>query len=166
VLGGKGAKKQAALVVMRRKEKEITQESDIEAIIHKALICRLGLSDGEQPYIVPMCFGYRKKTLYFHSALKGKKLDIIRKNQRVCFEFDVSTEIIPGEDACKWGMTYQSIIGFGRAVILEGFDEKLRAIEIIMSQYTDREFHFPDTALQNTAVIKVEIENMTGKQSI
>ena len=150
---------------MRRKEKEITKESDMEAIIHKALLCRLGLSDGDQPYIVPLCFGYQNKALYFHGATQGKKLDIIRKNQSVCFEFDVNSEIIKAEDACNWGMKYQSVIGFGRAVILENFDEKKRAIEIIMSQYTDQQFHFSDLAIQNTAVIKVEIENMTCKQS-
>ena len=150
---------------MRRKEKEIIQGSDIEAIIRKALICRLGLSDGEQPYIVPLCFGYRNRTLYFHCALEGKKLDIIRKNQRVCFEFDVNSAIIMDEDACKWSIKYQSVLGFGKAVIVENINEKQNAIEIIMSQYTDRQFHFSDMAVQKMAVIKVEIENMTGKQS-
>jgi len=32
--------------------------------------------------------------------------------------------IIKAEDACKWGMKFQSVIGFGRAVILDNFDEK------------------------------------------
>jgi len=150
---------------MRRKEKEIVQESDIEAIIRNARICRLGLSDGEQPYIVPLCFGYHSRTLYFHGALEGRKLDIIRKNQRVCFEIDVQAEILEAEEACEWGMKYQSVIGFGRAAILQDPHDKRRAIEIIMSQYSDRQFRLPDTAIQRTAVIKVEIESMTGKQS-
>ena len=151
--------------MMRRKEKEIAQESDIEEIIRSARICRLGLSDGEQPYIVPLCFGYHDGTLYFHGALEGRKLDIIRKNCHACFEIDVKTEIVQAEEACGWGVRYQSVIGFGRATILEDPHEKQRAIEIIMSQYTDRRFHFPDAAVQNTAVIKVDIERMTGKQS-
>ena len=150
---------------MRRKEREITEESDIESIIKRSLVCRLGLSDGDKPYIVPLCFGYKNKALYFHGASEGRKIDIIKKNQMVCFEFDVDTEIIEAENACHWGMKYLSVIGFGKAVFLEGFDDKQKAIDIIMSQYSDREFQFPDIAIERTAVIKVEIERMTGKQS-
>jgi len=150
---------------MRRKEKEITEASAIEAIIKKSLVCRLALSDGNFPYIVPLCFGYRDKVLYFHGSLKGKKIDIIRKNQNICFEFDINTEIVKAEDACHWSMKYKSVIGFGKAVLLEDLDEKRKALNIIMSQYSDRTFQFNDATLKGTIVIKVEIESMTGKQS-
>ncbi len=150
---------------MRRKEKEITEETAIEAIIQKSLVCRLALSDGNFPYIVPLCFGYRDKVLYFHGSLKGKKIDIIRKNQNICFEFDINTEIVKAEDACHWSMKYQSVVGFGKAVLLEDLDEKRKALNIIMSQYSDRTFQFNDATLKGTVVIKVEIESMTGKQS-
>jgi len=150
---------------MRRKEKEITEESAIEAIITKSLVCCLALSDGNSPYIVPLCFGYKDKVLYFHGSLNGKKIDIIRKNQKVCFEFDINTEIVKAEDACHWSMKYRSVIGFGKAVLLEDKEEKRKALNIIMSQYSDRTFQFNDDTLKKTGVIKVEIESMTGKQS-
>jgi len=150
---------------MRRKEKEITEASAIEAIIKKSLVCRLALSEANFPYIVPLSFGYRDKILYFHGPLKGKKIDIIRKNQNICFEFDINTEIVKAEDACHWSMKYQSVIGFGKAVLLEDLDEKRKALDIIMSQYSDGTFQFDDAILKKTLVIKVEIESMTGKQS-
>ncbi len=100
---------------MRRNEKEITDNSAIEAIINQSIVCRLGLSDGNMPYIVPLCFGYKDNTLYFHGALEGKKIDILRKNQNVCFEFDVDAEVVEKEKACSWGMKCQSMIGFGKA---------------------------------------------------
>jgi nitroimidazol reductase NimA-like FMN-containing flavoprotein (pyridoxamine 5'-phosphate oxidase superfamily) len=150
---------------MRRKEKEITEKAAIEAIIKKSLVCRLALSDNNSPYIVPLCFGYKDKVLYFHGSQKGKKIDIIKKNQKVCFEFDTNTEIVKAEDACRWSMRYRSVIGFGKAVLLEDLDEKRKALNIIMSQYSDRTFQFDDAILKKTAVIKLEIESMTGKQS-
>jgi len=150
---------------MRRKEKEITEASAIEAIIKKSLVCRIALSEGNFPYIVPLSFGYRDKVLYFHGPLKGKKIDIIKKNQNICFEFDINTEIVKAEDACHWSMKYQSVIGFGKAVLLEDLDEKRKALDIIMSQYSDRTFQFDDAILKKLGVIKVEIESMTGKQS-
>jgi len=150
---------------MRKKEKEITNQTDIEKIIKKSLVCRLALSDNGQPYIVPLCFGYKNRILYFHGAGEGKKIDIIKKNPLVCFEFDINTEIIRAENACKWGMRYQSVIGFGKAFIVENFDKKQKALEIIMSQYTEQKFQFSVAVMQKTAMIKVEIESMTGKQS-
>ncbi len=150
---------------MRRSEKEITDESAMEAIIHASLVCRLALSDGNQPYIVPLCFGYQNRTLYFHSALEGKKIDILKKNNRICFEFDVNSEIIKAEKACKWGMKYQSVIGFGKAVLVENIAEKKKALNIIMNHYSDRDFQFTDKAIKKIAVIKIEIEGMTGKHS-
>ena len=150
---------------MRRSEKEITDKLAIEKIINASLVCRLALSDGNQPYIVPLCFGYQDKTLYFHSALEGKKIDILKKNNRTCFEFDVNSEIIKAEKACKWGMKYQSVIGFGKAVLVENIAEKKKALNIIMNHYSDRDFQFTDKAIKKIAVIKIEIEGMTGKHS-
>lgn len=148
-----------------KQEKEIFKVSAIEAIIKKALICRIGLSDDEKPYIVPLSFGYKDKMLYFHSAAKGKKIDIMRKNPRVCFEIDINSKIIKAEDACKWSMRYQSVIGYGKAVLLQNADEKRKALKIIMSQYSDRPHHFIEKKVQKAAVIKVAIEDMTGRQS-
>jgi len=150
---------------MRKKENEITEASAIETIITKSLVCRLALSDDNSPYIVPLCFGYEDKVLYFHGSQKGKKIDIIKKNPRVCFEFDTNTEIVKAEDACHWSMKYRSVIGFGKAVLLKDKEEKRKALNIIMGQYSDGTFQFDDAILKKLGVIKVEIESMTGKQS-
>ena len=150
---------------MRRNEKEIIDNSAIEAIIKKALVCRLGMSEGNVPYIVPLCFGYKDNTLYFHGALKGKKICVLRKNQNVCFEFDVDVEVVKKEKACSWGMKYQSVTGFGRASLIDDIHKKRGALDIIMGQYTNQPYDFDDKFLRATAVIKVEIDKMTGKQS-
>ena len=150
---------------MRKKEKEITETSAIESIIHQSIVCRLGLSEGSLPYVVPVCFGYQDRTIYIHGSFMGKKIDMIQKNPNVCCEFDINTKIMQAENACDWGVKYQSVIGFGKASLLKDPDEKRKALSIIMSQYSDRSFQFPEKKLDKTAVIKIEIATMTGKQS-
>jgi nitroimidazol reductase NimA-like FMN-containing flavoprotein (pyridoxamine 5'-phosphate oxidase superfamily) len=150
---------------MRRTDKEISDEFGIKAVIEKAKVCRLGMIDGNKPYIMPLCFGYHDNVLYFHSSLKGRKIESIRKNPNVCFEFDLITEPIESENACEWSMKYQSVIGSGKAVFIESPDEKRKALSVIMAQYSDRIFRFSENKLKATAVIKVKIESMTGKQS-
>jgi len=150
---------------MRRKDKEIADLAEIESIIRESTICRLALADNEQPYIVPLCFGYKDNALYFHSAAEGKKIDILRKNKNVCFEFDVGSEIKTGKTACEWGLKYRSVIGFGNASFLEDPDSKQAALDIIMQQYSDESFAYSEKILKKMLVIKVEITHMTGKQS-
>lgn len=150
---------------MRRKEKEISDNRLIRTIIGKAKVCRLSMINGEKPYIVPLCFGYQNNVLYFHSALKGQKMELLRMNPNVCFEFDIINEPLASEYPCDWSMRYQSVIGFGKAVFIEKIDEKRQALSIIMAQYADQQFQVPENKLKATAVFKIEIESMTGKQS-
>jgi len=150
---------------MRKNKKEITDKSALETIIKNSAICRLALVDEDRPYIVPLNFGYQGGTLYFHCAHEGRKIDIIKTNPNVCFEFDINTEIITAEKACGWSMRYQSVIGFGKAYLVDDVQEKRTALNIIMQHYAGKNFSFPEDKLQITAVLKVAIEHMTGKQS-
>ena len=149
---------------MRRKDQEITDIAAIEDIIHKAQICHLGLSENGLPYIVPLCFGYKDNAFYFHSAREGKKLDILRKNNNVCFEIDIDQELVKGKKACNCSMKYRSVIGFGRAELIDDIESKCRALNIIMQNYFEGLFRYPEESIENIVIIKVEIESMTGKK--
>ena len=151
--------------MMRRKDKEISDRAEIESIIHASTICRLALVDNEQPYIVPLCFGFKDNSLYFHSATEGKKIDLLKKNSNVCFEFDSGIEIMSGKTACDWGMKYRSVIGFGKASFVEDLEEKRKALETITVQYAGKTHKLTDSAAKETLVIKVDVDAMTGKRS-
>jgi nitroimidazol reductase NimA-like FMN-containing flavoprotein (pyridoxamine 5'-phosphate oxidase superfamily) len=151
---------------MRRKEKEITDRSMIDAVIRQSLVCRLAMSDGDDPYVVPLCFGYADNALYFHSAGAGKKIDILKKNNRVCFEFDIDPMLVKkGQGGCDWGMKFQSVIGTGRAEFVEDEVSKRKALDIIMNQYDDGHFQYADDKVKRTVIIRVDIQEMTGKGS-
>jgi len=151
---------------MRKREKEVRDKHAIESVMKRATICRIGLSENDVPYVVPLNFGYKDNCLYFHSAKEGKKIDMMRKNNTVCFEVDVDNELVRAENPCKWSMKYYSVIGFGKAFFLKDSKEKRQALNIIMEHYTDESsFEYPETALDSVAVIKVEIDSITGKRS-
>jgi nitroimidazol reductase NimA-like FMN-containing flavoprotein (pyridoxamine 5'-phosphate oxidase superfamily) len=145
--------------------KGITRDrSAIEAIIRQALVCRIALTDGEQPYIVPVCFGCADDALYFHSSGKGRKIDILKKNNAVCFEFDVDQELVGSEIPCRSGIKYRSVIGFGKAFFVQDPAEKKKALDTIMAQYGGQPpYDYPATTLDKTTVVKVAIESMTAK---
>jgi nitroimidazol reductase NimA-like FMN-containing flavoprotein (pyridoxamine 5'-phosphate oxidase superfamily) len=151
---------------MRRKEREIRDKAEIERIIQKALVCRVGLSDGDSPYMVPVCFGFKDDTLYFHSAQEGKKIEILRKNNKVCFEMDIDTTLIEGKKGCDWGIQYSSVIGFGTASFVEDIEEKKKALHVLLEHYSDKSYEFPEPCLGQVAVIKIRVESMTGKRGV
>jgi uncharacterized protein len=150
---------------MRRKDKEIVERAAIDAVIRRARICRLAMALHDRPYVIPLCFGYEQNTLYFHSAPEGKKIDILKENNQVCFEFDVDHQIVEAETACRWGMKFRSVVGYGRASFLEDHQAKRNALDAIMRQYSKHNHSFAQTAVDHTVLIKVDIESMTGKES-
>ncbi|MCP4579695.1 MAG: pyridoxamine 5'-phosphate oxidase family protein [Deltaproteobacteria bacterium] len=137
----------------------------IESIILKAKVCRLGLVDGNRPYVVPMSFGYHENALYFHTGKKGRKMEILERNNRVCFEMEVDLEIVPADNPCKWNMRYRSVVGYGRAVILVDPGEKIKALDVIVRHYGGPLMAYDEKRVKGLAIIKVAIDSMKGKQS-
>jgi nitroimidazol reductase NimA-like FMN-containing flavoprotein (pyridoxamine 5'-phosphate oxidase superfamily) len=145
--------------------KEITQDRNvIESIVRQALVCRIAMTDGDQPYIVPVCFGYADNALYFHSSAKGRKVDILKRNGAVCFEFDVDQALVSTKIPCRSSIKYRSVIGFGKAFFVQGPAEKKKALDIIMAQYGGQPpYAYPAATLEKTAIVKIEVESMTAK---
>lgn len=156
---------------MRRKDREITDESKIEEIMSKCHCCRLGLNDNGEVYIVPLNFGFIKEegkySLFFHGAKEGRKIDIIKKNNFVGFEMDRNYELVTGDIACNYSALYQSIIGKGTVYFVEDNEEKIKGLSAIMKQTTgESEWEFSDKMLDAVAVLKVEVEELSCKEHL
>ncbi|MHB8771592.1 MAG: pyridoxamine 5'-phosphate oxidase family protein [Syntrophales bacterium] len=151
--------------VMRRGEREIREPAAIRLIMEEARVCRIGLADGGVPYIVPMNFGLGENCLYLHCAAEGRKLDIMRRSDRVCFEMDLFRGVIPGQSPCGCSCRYESVIGCGRAAIVEEPGEKRTGLDRIREHYgVQGEFVYPDDILAKTTVIRIAIESLTAKR--
>ncbi len=151
---------------MRRTDKEITNRREIDTILSKATICRIGLVGNNVAYIVPLNFGYKNNCLYFHSAPIGKKIELITKNNIVCFEVDIDHEIIDSGILCEWSSKYASVIGYGKASFITDPSLKKDALNIIIDHYSPgTSYNFPTKNLHEVTIIKIEITQMTGKKS-
>ncbi len=152
---------------MRRKDKEIKDKQALMDILEKADVCRIGLCIDQQPYVVPMNFAYKENSIFLHTADEGKKLDIIERNNNVCFEADEPGAMVKSDIACKWTMKYRSIIGFGKAYIIDDIKEKEEALNIIMEKYsgTDK-FTYSEQSLKHVTIIRIDIDELTGKEAV
>jgi nitroimidazol reductase NimA-like FMN-containing flavoprotein (pyridoxamine 5'-phosphate oxidase superfamily) len=154
---------------MRKKENEIDTPEELREIIEEADVCRIALCDDGAPYLVTMNFGFRaggRPALFFHCAPEGKKLEIIDRNDRACFGFDIDHELVTADRPCAFGMRYRSIVGTGRIRRVAGEEEKQDALSCIMKHYSeDNTFSFDRDALAKTTVLRLDIEHMSGKRS-
>jgi len=151
---------------VRRKDKEIQDPGLIDRIMAEAQVCRLGLSRDNVPYIVPVAFGYDGRTLYFHTAREGTKLDFIASNPRVCFEVEHDVKVVPNDSAaCSWSFSFYSVIGFGTVEELTEPAAKVSALNQVMRHYSHRDWDLNDEAMTKTRLWRIAIERITGKQS-
>jgi uncharacterized protein len=153
---------------MRRKDREITETEDIEKLILKTDVCRIALANDNIPYIVTMNFGYSGGTnpcLFFHCASDGKKLDMIHRNNYVCFEMDTDHELVTGEKGCDWGMKYSSVVGYGRISVIKERDMKIEALNRLMAHYSkSKNPVYDERMVERTTLLRLDIEEMTGKR--
>lgn len=153
---------------MTRRERQITDRDRIIEILNRCLVVHVGLVDGDEPYVVPMNYGYTMDengmlTLYLHGATQGRKLDVMRKNPKVFVEMECDVVPFAGDVACKYGTSYQSLMGRGRAVILDDPQEKMRALSQIMKTQTGGDFAFNERLVSVVSLIRVEVTEYTAK---
>ena len=156
---------------MRRKDREVTDQEEIQKIFDDCKVCRIGIVDEDGPYIVPMNYGYVKEEgkviLYFHGAREGKKINLIRKNPNVGIELDYKHELVEGKLACQYSYYYASIIGKGTASIIDNPKEKLKALNVIMRHQTGKnfdEFQKNPKLEKAVAIIRVELNEYSCKR--
>jgi nitroimidazol reductase NimA-like FMN-containing flavoprotein (pyridoxamine 5'-phosphate oxidase superfamily) len=124
---------------VRRTDRQIDSRAEIDAIINGSDVCRLALAVADEPYLVPVSFGYDGKCIYFHTAKAGRKIDCIAANNRVCFEVERNVRLVTHErKACTWSFSFESVIGYGTVHELDTAERKAEGLNHIMEHYSGR----------------------------
>ena len=152
---------------MTKRERQVTDLTQIVQILEQGKVLHLGLAVDNEPYVVPMNYGYTmidgRLTLYLHSAVQGKKLDMIRKNPTVFFSIDCDRMPFEGDKPCQYGLVYSSIMGKGTACITEDVEEKKKAMSCLMKTQTGKDFSFEDRLVSIVSVIRIDVAEYTAK---
>ena len=153
---------------MRREDREIRDTSDILSIIASCDVCRLAFADNNIPYIVTLNFGYsesEKQCLYFHCATSGRKLEMMKKNNYVCFEMDTDHSLTEASKGCDWGMKYRSLVIDGRMETVTDPAERKKGLDLLMEHYSGkRDFPYEAAVMMATVVLKLRATSVTGKK--
>ena len=152
---------------MTKRERQITDMDRILEILDKAKVLHLGLCVDNKPYVVPMNYGYvfedGKLVFYLHSAVRGKKLDMLEKNPNVFFSLDCDRVPFEGKVPCQYGLAYSSVMGRGTGKLVEDVEEKKRAMSVLMKTQTHKDFTFEDRLVTIVSVIRIDVTEYTAK---
>ena len=152
---------------LTKRECLVTDPEQILHILDTAKVLHLGLSVNDEPYVVPMNYGYTmedgKLTLYLHSAVRGKKLDMIRENAKVFVSIDCDRQPFEGRVPCQYGLVYSSIMGRGTATLVEDPQEKMDAMTMLMKTQTGKDFSFNERLVSIVTVIRIDVQEYTAK---
>jgi nitroimidazol reductase NimA-like FMN-containing flavoprotein (pyridoxamine 5'-phosphate oxidase superfamily) len=157
---------------MRRKDREVSDPSELHALLERGQYGTLATSIDSQPYqnINLFWFDADQQRIYLHTALQGRTYTNIEANPRVCFSVAEMGRLLPAETALEFSVEYASVIAFGQARIVEDASEARRGLQGLLDKY------FPDLKpgvhyrpiieeeLQQTAVYAIDIESMSGKR--
>ncbi|KJS22029.1 MAG: hypothetical protein VR72_08060 [Clostridiaceae bacterium BRH_c20a] len=150
---------------MRRKEKQVSDINILHNVIDNTKVCRIGLVNDNLPYVIPLSFGFDGDYIYFHSATSGEKVEILKKNNNVCIEFEQDISIIEHEKPCRWGAHYLTVVVHGTADIIIDPVEKSYGLNQIFSHYKvdAQKYLFSAEELKSVLVYKVTPKEIIGK---
>jgi nitroimidazol reductase NimA-like FMN-containing flavoprotein (pyridoxamine 5'-phosphate oxidase superfamily) len=151
---------------MRKQKQEITDREVLKEILAGAVICRIAMNDRQVPYLLPFNYGFRDGCIYIHSAREGKKIDLLARDNRVCFEVEGPVEVIREEKACRWATRYRSVVGYGTVEIVTDDAGRQQGLEVIMAQHGAPHLtEFEPGEMNHMVILKLTITSLTGKQS-
>ena len=149
------------------KARIIEDKSTMEEVISACDVCFVGMVDMQgMPYTLPFNFGYRDGIFYIHSGPVGKKIEVLRNNPNVCIVMSTGHEMYNQSEnvACSYGMKYKSVMIRGKVDFLNDLEEKAKALNVIMGQYTSRnDFSYNTPALKNVQVMRIVPEKIDCK---
>lgn len=150
------------MLKIRRKDREISTGEATRLLTEGEYGFLSTVGKEGQPYGVPLSYVYRDKSIYFHCALKGHKLDNIGDNRRVSFCVVGRTKVLPD----KFATEYESVIVSGVAREVRGkerFDALVSFLEKYSPGFIEEGKRYIERKDAATKVIRIDIDELTGK---
>lgn len=144
----------------------IKKREEIDVVIRACKTCYLAMSVGDRPYVLPMNFALDGDVVILHSAQEGRMWESIQKNPYVSINWTLGEELAwqDVQVGCSYRVKSKSVVVEGKVEIVEDYDEKYRCMQLMMAQYSDREFKFGEPSVRNVGVFKVHIQNIAAKE--
>jgi len=153
---------------MRRSDREVTESDQIIEILDDNKIIFVSFTDQDYPYVIPLNYGYEwvddQLVFYFHSAVAGKKLELLKRSNKVGFALGKEGAYIFGQSDCDTGVMFESVVGCGQIHIIDDEQQASHALANLYKHQVDREAAFSKQQIERVLVYKLVVEGFSGKR--
>jgi nitroimidazol reductase NimA-like FMN-containing flavoprotein (pyridoxamine 5'-phosphate oxidase superfamily) len=160
------------LAEVRRRDRQVTDEEWIRAMLRETALATLATVDGEQPFLHMNLFAFDedKHAIYMHTARVGRTRNNILHNARVCFSVAEMGRLLPADTALEMSVEYASVVVFGRANLVADPSEARHGLQLLLDKYfahlrPGNDYRpITDEELARTQVYRIEIDEWSGKR--
>lgn len=145
----------------------ITDQEIIKKTILDCDVCFVGMTDkNNQPYVIPMNFGYVDGCFYLHSAPEGHHISCLEKNNKVCITLCSDRQLAwqNQEIACSYTMKSKSIVALCEISFIEEYNKKIEILNTLMSHYSGEAFNYSTPSVNNVKIWQADIQQITCKE--
>jgi uncharacterized protein len=153
---------------LRRKEQEIRESAERKAILATTQYVTVAMCRGDEPYLVTLSHGYdeERNAIYFHCAFAGKKIEILKANNRIWGQAIVDRGYVQG----KCDHLFSTVQFSGRVRFVEEAEEKRHALAVMIRQLEQEPekvmtAKVTDARVATTCIGRIDIEFLSGKRS-
>lgn len=143
----------------------IENRDEINRIIRECKTCYLAISENNIPYVIPMNFALNGDTVIFHSAQSGRMWNALKSNPIACINWVLGEELAwqDIQIGCSYRVKSKSVIAEGEIEFIDDYNEKVKCLQLFMSQYSERKFKFNAPSVNNVGIFKVHIKLLCAK---
>ncbi len=153
--------------VRQLREYAIYDKEAVHRVLDSALIAAVGFVQDGQPVVVPMLFGRDGETIFLHGARKARIIRLLEGTETACINVTLVDGLVYARSAFNSSMNYRSATVFGKARLIDDWDEKIRALRVISERTMPGrwdELRAPlDNEIKQTGVIALEIQSASAK---
>jgi uncharacterized protein len=149
--------------------KKVRDDDWMKQILAEEEVGHLALNDDGQPYVVPLNYAYLDDRVVIHCAVKGRKIDIVRKEPRCCFAVNRHPDRVKYHADKRCHYRYHSVLVTGRATYIESEEERLEWMLTFKDHFDSRmDWHYapvPDIkSARRCGIIVIAVDSMSGRK--
>jgi nitroimidazol reductase NimA-like FMN-containing flavoprotein (pyridoxamine 5'-phosphate oxidase superfamily) len=116
----------------RKPERGSYDQAVINAILDEGLVCHIGFTVDDQPYVIPTTYCRVEDKIYIHGAVASRMLKTLQAGLNLCLTVTLLDALVVARSAFNNSMNYRSVVVLGQATVVQDFDEKFAAMQALV----------------------------------
>jgi nitroimidazol reductase NimA-like FMN-containing flavoprotein (pyridoxamine 5'-phosphate oxidase superfamily) len=153
--------------VVREAHRAVYDREAVYRILDEGFLCHVGFAVDGQPYVIPTSYGRKDGSLYIHGSAASRMLRQLKDGVQACVTVTLLDGLVLARSIFNQSMNYRSVVILGKAMLVEGREEKLAALralaEHILPGRWDDVRQPNEQELKATSVLRLPIEEFSAK---